>query len=116
MRYSMWLSATVLLGSLLAHIWLYMAYLLNFPLAWIIFIAGGMMLFALLCLLLLRLICRGLFVRARPPEWMQRMVTQLSQHLGIREPDLYALSSDGINAFALGDARRSGMIFFHVGG
>ena len=114
MRYSMWLSAAVLLGSLLAHIWLYTAYLLKFPLAWTIFIAGGMTLFALLCLLLLRVICRGLFVRARPPEWMQRLVAQLSQHLGIREPDLYALSSDGINAFALGDVRRSGMVFFHV--
>jgi heat shock protein HtpX len=72
-----------------------------------------LMLIALMVVLLLRYVCRSLFQRAHPPEWMKLMVTQLSHELGIRRPDLYALSTEGINAFALGDARASGVIFFH---
>jgi len=40
-------------------------------------------------------------------------VARLSNRLGINQPALYALSTDGINAFALGDARTSGVVFYH---
>jgi len=54
-----------------------------------------------------------LFRHAMPPEWMTHLVAQLSNRLGINPPAVYALSTDGINAFALGDARTSGVVFYH---
>jgi heat shock protein HtpX len=114
MRYLMWLSTPVLIVSLLGHVWVYTTYLLRFPIAWTLFIAGCLIFFALLCLLLLRLLCRSLFVRATSPEWMRQLVTQLSHRLGISQPELYVLSTEGMNAFALGDARTSGVVFFHM--
>ena len=114
MRSLMWLSAPVLIASLLGHVWLYTSYVLRFPVTWTLFICGGLMLFALLCLLMLRVMCRSLFARAVLPGWMKQLVTQLSHRLGISQPELYALSTEGINAFALGDARTSGVVFFHV--
>ena len=113
MRYLMWLSAPLLIVSLVGHVWLFTSYLLRFPLAWTLFIVGCLMFFALLCLLMLRVFCRALFARATSPQWMTQLITQLSNRLGISQPELYALTSEGINAFALGDARTSGVVFFH---
>ena len=112
--YLMWLAVPVLLGSLIAHLWIYLVYLLGIPVVWSLCVLGGLMLFALLSLLLLRLICRRLFGSASVSAWIQRLVTQLAQRLGIRRPVLCTLSTEGINAFALGDARKSGVVFFHA--
>ena len=114
MRYLLWLSLPVLIGSLLGHVWLYMTYLLGFPVLWLLVTAGCLLFFALLSLLLLRVVCRSLFVPVTVPPWMQLIVRQLSHRLGISQPGLYGLSTEGINAFALGDARKSGVVFFHV--
>lgn len=113
MRYLMWLSAPVLIASLIGHVWIYTTYLLRFPLSWSLVLVGCLIFFALLSLLLLRSICRVFIFRLRPPEWMTQLVTQLSHRLGISQPELYALSTEGINAFALGDVRASGVVFFH---
>jgi heat shock protein HtpX len=113
MRYLQWLTAPVLVVSLLGHIWVYSSYLLGFSNTWMVIIAGGLLVFAALCLLLLRMFCRRLFKRAMFPAWMMQFVAQLSGRLGIRQPALYALATEGINAFALGDAGSSGVVFFH---
>lgn len=113
MRYLMWLSAPVLIGSLLGHFWVYTRFLLTLPFSGTLLVTGCLMLFALLCLLLMRVVCKRLFARATPPPWMLQFVLQLSQRLGIGQPALYTLSTEGINAFALGDARSSGVVFFH---
>lgn len=113
MRNLMWLSAPVLIASLLGHVWFYTSYILGFPLGWFLFLVGCLMFIALLCLVLLRAFCRILFLHAPPPEWLKQLVTQQAYRLGISRPELYALSTEGINAFALGDARTSGVVFFH---
>jgi Zn-dependent protease with chaperone function len=113
MRFAMWLSALALVISLLGHIWVYATYIFRFSFAWTALIVACLVLFALLSLFMLRLFCRRWFVQATPPEWMRQIVRQLAQRLGMYPPDLYILSSEGINAFALGDARTSGAVFFH---
>lgn len=113
MRHWVWLAAPVLIMSLFAHIWIYLTVLLGLSFAWTVAITAGLIFFALLCLLLLRLFCRTWFVNASPAEWMRQIVLHLSQRLGMSPPELYTLASDGINAFALGDARTSGAVFFH---
>jgi len=113
MRYSMWLAALALVISLLGHIWVYTTYLFGLAFPWTAFIVACLLGIAILCLFVLRLFCRNWCVQATPPEWMRQVVLQLSHGLGIKPPDLYTLASEGINAFALGDARASGAVFFH---
>lgn len=113
MRILTWLSAPLLILSLLGHIWFYTSYLLGFPAVWVLVLGGCLLFIALLSLLLLRPVCRLLFTRAELPAWMSQTIAQLSHRLGIRQPDLFTLSTEGINAFALGDARIGGMVFFH---
>lgn len=113
MRYLMWLSAPLLILSLLGHVWLYMTYLLGLPPTWILLMAGCLLFIALVGLLLLRPVCRLLFARAELSGWISQLVRQLSHRLGMRQPELYALSAEGINAFALGDAWTGGVVFFH---
>lgn len=113
MRYLMWLSAPLLILSLLGHVWVYSLYLFGLQPAGILLVAGGMLLVALLALFLLRPTCRLLFASDDLPSWMRQLVSQLSHRLGMHEPALYPLSTEGINAFALGDARTGGVVFFH---
>lgn len=113
MRLLMWLSPPVLILSLLAHVWVYARYLLGLGSTSILIIACGMLLVALLGLFLLRSFCRMLFVKTELPPWTRHLVLQLSQRMDIRAPVLYALTAEGINAFALGDVRTGGVVFFH---
>lgn len=113
MRVLMWLSVPILIASLFGHVWIYMTFLLRLPLVWTLFLFGCLMVIALLCLVVLPAFCRVLFPGVTPPPWMIQLVSELSHRLGISQPALYALSTEGINAFALGDARASGVVFFH---
>lgn len=113
MRYLMWLSAPLLILSLLGHVWIYSYYLLGLHAADILLVMGGMLLVALPSLFLLRPLCRIFFVVPELPPWTQQQISHLSHRLGIPEPALYPLSAEGINAFALGDARTGSVVFFH---
>ncbi|MEJ2390245.1 MAG: M48 family metalloprotease [Gammaproteobacteria bacterium] len=113
MRYLMWLSAPILIMSLLGHIWFYAGYILRLPLTWVLLIAGSMLLVALVGLFLLRPLCRALFGQTEQPGWILQLLSQLSHRLGMRQPELHVIAADGINAFALGDARTGGVILFH---
>jgi heat shock protein HtpX len=114
MRYFLWLLISLVLVSLFGQLCVYAVYLLEIPFNWALLINLGLLLFAIVCLLLLRPICRSLLKQVKLPDWMQVIVTHLSHRLNILQPELYALSTEGINAFALGDAGRSGVIFFHM--
>lgn len=113
MRYLMWLSAPLLILSLLGQLWFYAGYLLDVPLSRVFMLMGVLVFIALSCLFLIRQVCRQLFARVELSGWISQLVSQLSHRLGMRQPDLYALSAEGINAFALGDARLGGVVFFH---
>lgn len=113
MRYLMWLSPPLLILSLLVHVGLYTSYLLGLHPTGTLLIMGSMLLAGLLGLFLLRPLCRLLMADVDPPDWVRQLVSQLSGRLGIRKPALHSLSAEGINAFALGDARTGGVIFFH---
>lgn len=113
MRYLMWVLAPLLVISLLGHIWLYLAYLFGLPFIWTVYLSAGLLGFAGVCLLVPRMLCRRLFLPATLPVWMRQTAVQLSQRLGITPPAIHALSAEGINAFALGDAGAGGVVFLH---
>lgn len=113
MRHSIWLIALALGISLFGHLWLYTAYLFRLSFSFTVVVAGCLILIAMLCLLMLRFFCRHWFAYATPPEWIQQIILQLSRGLKIKPPALYTLSTQGINAFALGDGRASGVVFVH---
>lgn len=110
----MWLMPVVLVASLLGHLWIYGELLLGIPWAWMLTLGLLLLVIAALFVLLLRVLCRSLMQPAAPPDWMRLIVAQLSHRLTISQPDLYALTTEGINAFAMGDAKSSGVIFFHA--
>jgi len=114
MPYVTWLAAPVLLLSLIAQIGLYTTYLLHFPTEWSAWLILCLLLVALMSLLLLRFFCRVAFSQVSLPEWVTPMLRHLARLQGISPPALYRLSTDGINAFALGDFSRSGVIFIHA--
>lgn len=113
MRYLMWLSPPLLILSLLGHVGLYSFYLLGLDFRGNLLIMGGMLLVGLFGLFLLRPLCRLLMADVDLPAWLHRLVSELSNRLGIQKPALHPLSAEGINAFALGDARTGGVVFFH---
>ena len=113
MRYLMWLLAPLLILSLLAQVWFYVGYLLGVTLAWVLCASGSLLLIALLGLLIVRPLCRVLFSRAALPGWMSQLVLHLSHRLGMRSPELYTLSTEGINAFALGGNLTGSAVLFH---
>ncbi|MEJ2440265.1 MAG: hypothetical protein P8Z72_11455, partial [Gammaproteobacteria bacterium] len=92
MRYLMWLSAPILIMSLLGHIWFYAGYILRLPLTWVLLIAGSMLLVALVGLFLLRPLCRALFGQTEQPGWILQLLSQLSHRLGMRQPELHVIA------------------------
>lgn len=114
MRFLAWLAVPLVFISLVCHIGLYTTYLFDFPWRWSVLLIAGLMLLATISLALLKTICRLVFPQVKAPDWITHMLRQLAYLQGIQQPALYYLSSDGINAFALGDLRRSGVIFFHT--
>lgn len=114
MRYLVWLIVPLLFISLVCHIGLYTTYLFDFPPRWTVILILTLMFIALFALLLLRTVCKALFSQAHIPQWANAVLRQLAYSQGIKKPSLYSLSAEGINAFAMGDMRRSGVIFFHA--
>lgn len=114
MAMTRWLLLPLLALSLLLHLWVYAGLLLAMPAAWVLYGGLFMLLIAVFGLVLLRPICRGFYAQAVPPPWIRQVIGHLSQRLGIRAPDVYALNTDGINAFALGHIGSSGVVFYHA--
>jgi len=109
-----WLLPPLLAASLLLHLWLYGHLLLELPGDWLLWCGLIMVAGAAVGFALLRPVSRRLFSRITPPAWIRQMVAQLSRRLAIKEPEIFALNTEGINAFALGNPGGGGVVFYHA--